>query len=413
MGSKSPQFCRDLGALKDEVEEQTATVINKRKEGKLYFEELYKSLRNVEDVVKKLDEENDLHLAEMVSLLESSGTCISEYESAVSLSRKLKDSSRLLKEELKSMQDLDDRFLTHLKNTTITVHLNHGEMGDLPDIVIPPNPTSQSFLLASHLLLSSLKMDQIIPPSNDPQPPIIIDNNLPLQISNEQQSNTVDIIAEVRPNLGLGNVGMIIAAPDIPRLFPNGYDTSANTFPPEYYNYTRNPHGGIDFLNSVFSMRFSQRGRLLGNILFRPDPTFFREFAHTLGRYCLSTPKRFEVKFVKAFPASFAVMGFSNPNFEMTPLDPQGFLANYRQLPNCDVKGAMDIGFFDYEFEGNTLTSFQLAFLLRDYDAQNLRSYRPPRFGTIIGGEDVVRELSRTRRDERSGFSVTIECYNG
>jgi len=154
MGPKSPQFCHKLQTLKDENENQMVAVFNKRKEAKQYYDELTKSLETVQDTVKKLNEENDLHLAEMVSLLESSGTDISKDESALSLSKKLQESSQLLKQELKKMQDFDD----HLKTTTITVQLNHREKGGLPNIVIPPISDgisiSRSLLLASHLLLS-------------------------------------------------------------------------------------------------------------------------------------------------------------------------------------------------------------------------------------------------------------------
>lgn len=263
MGPKSPQFCRQLQILKDENENQMAAVINKRKEAKQYYDELSKSLETVQDTVKKLNEENDLHLAEMVSLLESSGTDILKDESAVSLSKKLKESSLLLKKELKEMQNFDD----HLKNTTITVHLNHREKGDLPSIVIPPisdgNPTSKSLLLASHLLLSE-------PPTSTPEENVTVAANSSTSNSNNKK--------------GSGFCGL-------------GGDVF-NTYLSETSNGLL-AHPGIDFTKSVFVMRFSQWGRTLGVIQIQPNFDFCRNFGHALGQFSLTSPKQFEAKIEK------------------------------------------------------------------------------------------------------------------
>ncbi len=259
MGPKSPQFCHKLQTLKDENENQMVAVFNKRKEAKQYYDELTKSLETVQDTVKKLNEENDLHLAEMVSLLESSGTNIPKDESALSLSKKLQESSLLLKEELKVAQNLDD----HLKNTTITVQLNHREKGDLPNIIIPPisdgNPVSKSLLLASHLLLSESS-------------------------TAEPEENAANISASSNDEEGSGFFGL---GGDVFTTYLNETSTGLMAAP------------GIDFTKSFFVMSFSQRGRTLGSIQLQPNFHFCRNFGHALGQFSLASPKQFEAKIEK------------------------------------------------------------------------------------------------------------------
>jgi len=164
MGSKSSEFCHNLQELKDTMKNQMALLITKRKGAKKYFNQLSNSVNHVEDSIQKLEEENDLHLAEMVSLLESSETDMPKDESASSLFRKLQESVQLLKDEFKDVEDIEERYLDNLKNTTITVHFKHKEKGDLPPVTIPPlldhqdDENKKSLILASHILLSNLNI---------------------------------------------------------------------------------------------------------------------------------------------------------------------------------------------------------------------------------------------------------------
>jgi len=71
----------------------------------------------------------------------------------------------------------------------------------------------------------------------------------------------------------------------------------------------------------------------------------------------------------------------------------------------------LDAMVVDYSLGENNqnLAAFELVLLLRDvrpYIGQRKRSVR---FGTIVGGEDVLRTLSRLNGAKRSGFSVYIE----
>ena len=65
------------------------------------------------------------------------------------------------------------------------------------------------------------------------------------------------------------------------------------------------------------------------------------------------------------------------------------------------------MGFFDYKSEGSTVTDFQLMFLLGHFNPDHVK--KCPLFGRIVGGEDVLRELSQKRMHERDGFTVSIE----
>ncbi len=382
MGSKSPQFCRQLQIQKEENQNEMAAAINKRKEAKQYYQNLSKSLENVQDTVKRMDEENDLHLAEMISLLESSGMDIPEDETAVSLAKKLQDSSLILKQELKDTPDLDD----HLKNTTITVQLNHREIGYLPDIIIPPisegTSISKYFLLASHLLLSSLNRS-----SNDETSSYYSSFNSQSGSHSSQSSYDSPIDSDVEE--------------DEPQSLFDVFDLSTS--------------GRIDFRASEFVMNFSQRGRVLGSIQLRPDSNFSRNFGHNLGRFGWTSPRDFEAKINKAHPGSFATMYFTNQDFRMNVHErPEAILESYSiciALPRiCAIK-AFDVGFSAMECEGDdTLTGFQLTFLVKDYDA-NRMGKMCPRFGQITAeGGGVLDLLSRKRLNDRDSFTVSIEC---
>lgn len=85
MGSSTPQSMLELQNLKNANETNMAEVIEKRRETKSYLSGLVKALKAVENGIKLLEEENDLHLVEMISLLESGS--VTQNESAQSFAK--------------------------------------------------------------------------------------------------------------------------------------------------------------------------------------------------------------------------------------------------------------------------------------------------------------------------------------
>lgn len=75
---------------------------------------------------------------------------------------------------------------------------------------------------------------------------------------------------------------------------------------------------------------------------------------------------------------------------------------------------ALEVGFHAYDHEGdNTLTRFQLIFLVKDYDARQMGP-TSPLFGWVLGDanvNNVLDLLSRKRVGERGDITVTIQCF--
>ena len=95
--------------------------------------------------------------------------------------------------------------------------------------------------------------------------------------------------------------------------------------------------------------------------------------------------------------------------------DPQGIFEFYRRMgSHCTAGKALQVGFHAFDHEGeNTLTRFQLIFLVKDHDARQMGPISPL-FGWALGDANVNRVLdllSRKRMSERDDFTVTIQCH--
>lgn len=66
---------------------------------------------------------------------------------------------------------------------------------------------------------------------------------------------------------------------------------------------------------------------------------------------------------------------------------------------------------FSYLDHTNDIVKFKLAFLVKPFDTVNANQMKvksSPLFGEVIGGKNVLEELSKVRLSDRSGFKVLI-----
>lgn len=132
MGNKPADFCFQMQQSKEINQSQMEAIIQKRKEAKKYFKTLSTALKLVEQNIKKLADDNHLHLSGMMSHLEVSKLNIPKDETAKSFCKKVKESSDILKQELVDVQQLDDNYLTGLKETKICIDFKDADGDFLP-----------------------------------------------------------------------------------------------------------------------------------------------------------------------------------------------------------------------------------------------------------------------------------------
>ena len=86
MGSKSAEFCQQLCQSKEIDKAQLSSIIEKRKQARTYLNEVSNAHKLVGEAIRRLEEDNNVHFAQMNSLFESAA--ITEDETALSLSLK-------------------------------------------------------------------------------------------------------------------------------------------------------------------------------------------------------------------------------------------------------------------------------------------------------------------------------------
>ncbi len=120
-GYQTSWFLPQIQQCKKANESEMSSIIWKRKEAKKYFETLSTALKLVEQNIKKLEDDNDLHLSGMTSRLEASKSNTPKDETANSLARKVKESSDILNQEWADILKLNGNYLNQLEKTKICV----------------------------------------------------------------------------------------------------------------------------------------------------------------------------------------------------------------------------------------------------------------------------------------------------
>ncbi len=242
METSPPEYCLQIQELRDKNDKDIANIIEKRGEAKKYFNDVSNALKQVEEEVKRMEKENDLHLSKMVSILMEEPTNINESSSIESLATKIKECAKVVEQELAIIKRLQSSYLNNLKNTKITLQFKDPD-GKIRPTEVPvfdegfsPGSGQQgqpkTLAVVSHILLSLLKsrtkIKKVLPPSPSSQ------------------------------------TSIIEATPRIEKTIINE----------------------IDFRYFVFSMNFFHREYSLGTILVRPDSRFYRPFVDSLAQFC-------------------------------------------------------------------------------------------------------------------------------
>lgn len=172
MDSKSPEFCQRLDETNTFNEKRLASIINRRKYIKTYLEEVSLAHKIVGDRIRALEEENDLHFAQMMSLSEHSPV---KGETVASLYNKAIDSKKLLKEERDRVKEFEKTYLPHLNGIETKIGIVCQKRGRLLQSKMPlfepgVKPTNKdqedqmkTLKVSSHILLSLLKIDSAGP----------------------------------------------------------------------------------------------------------------------------------------------------------------------------------------------------------------------------------------------------------
>jgi len=118
----SELHCLELQKIMDNNESQLRNIIEKRMEAKTNYSLVYTALKVMEDEVRKLEDDNDLRVVEMVSLLDRTETVTEKEENVHSLARKVQKETETVKKELTDFMGLEESFLSIIRGIRMPIH---------------------------------------------------------------------------------------------------------------------------------------------------------------------------------------------------------------------------------------------------------------------------------------------------
>lgn len=124
MESSTANLCIDLQKSKKKNEMQLSTIIKKRKEAKICFQQLTHALQSYNETIKNLESQNDSHLDEMVALSKSFESYSTVNETVTSLAQKVMQSSGILKQESQDLKRLETTLLDDIQFSNISVQVD-------------------------------------------------------------------------------------------------------------------------------------------------------------------------------------------------------------------------------------------------------------------------------------------------
>ncbi len=140
----SESHCLELQKIMDNNEGHLRNIIEKRMEGKNIYSLVNIALKLMEDEVRKLEQENDLRIVEIVSFLENPETLIGNEANVQSLAKKVQKDTDTVKKELADFLELEGAFFTIIR-----------DQGLIP--IGGRNSTKITVSVASQILLTLIK----------------------------------------------------------------------------------------------------------------------------------------------------------------------------------------------------------------------------------------------------------------
>jgi hypothetical protein len=290
----------ELLKMKDIGTNKLAMAIQERRKVQEQLALIKKSVQSSEEEVQKLQDDNNLRLAEWISILEGSGSkdgaqdgqpkkelFFSEMMSLVDGSTE-EDTTETLKEKMEKLIELYERNYCEAtaiaseyelrKKLKIAVHLFDENDRRIPTVpwleegfrfqplcpALKGSQVRQDSQLLSHAVFSLLER-QKISLKNELRPKtasaVISPALSPSALQNEHQKRTM-VAAKIL------SVSLPVSVPANGTKFVLGQ-------------------------SSVFILRWFQSGSLKGEICIRPVPTFHLDFVQKLGEFCYKSPKVF------------------------------------------------------------------------------------------------------------------------
>lgn len=256
LGTASPESITKLMDQQQIGKTQMATIIEKRREAQSYFSQLLAGLKTIEDGVKRVQEENDLHLAQIASLLES--TTANQDETFQSFSKRVTDIAKLVKKEAVDVQFIEDLYLKH-KNSKISVQFKDDQGRFLPTLPIFDQGFTRRELQDRHDVYS--------------QGPLIVAGQIFLSAVHEN---------------------------------PDKFTPQANPPQPTVASIQPSTQNPFEISSWVLKMEISRYGRFIGTVVIQPDPGFDDSLMMELIECCW-TPTTFQAEIEKVSNFPFAI----------------------------------------------------------------------------------------------------------
>ncbi|XP_046448107.1 uncharacterized protein LOC124196896 isoform X2 [Daphnia pulex] len=407
----------ELIKMRDSGFNKLALAIQKRKEVQEQVGLVLKSLCAAEEEVTKFQDENNLCLVEMISILEanagSSSTKTNPPEKDLILSELMSlvegstsnDTPETLKQKMSKSVEMYEQKLEEAtaiaartnSKTKIRVHLTDENGIPIPtggeqEIGLQPIAQAldgpqilQDSILLSHTVVASLKRQSNL--GKTQKPAASASAATALSVPPPAPSNN--------DRFFIGN----LPSKFILRLFEN-FDSVTGT----RENRDRNSLGVPK-----------------GEVHIRPVPTFHPEFVKQLGNFCYKSPKKFFSTIDKAMSGVFVLFSMNHSKFK--PAVPSmighdsGENRSYDQLYDFAAIDINDVGIDLVKTSAGKVIGWSFVFILEDSEHfQNRKNLHgsvsdSELFGRVINHHslDCMNQLSRVSRAERDHYFLTLE----
>ncbi len=158
----SESHCLELQKIMDNNESQLRNVVEKRMEAKTYYNLAYTALKVIENEVKKLEENNELRVLEILSLLNRAESVTEKQINIQSLAMKVQEETETVKMQLKDFLLLEESFVSIIREIKMPVQsMNGGGVTTSSPIPRFGEETKMNISIASEILLTLIKSSAV------------------------------------------------------------------------------------------------------------------------------------------------------------------------------------------------------------------------------------------------------------
>ncbi|XP_046447948.1 uncharacterized protein LOC124196775 [Daphnia pulex] len=422
----------ELLAMKDSGTNKLAMAIQERQKVQEQLALIMKSIQCSGEEVQKLQDENNLRMTEMVSVLERNGSktdsqdvaekkslFFSELMSLVDGST-ADDTTETLKQKMTTLVEMHEQQLCEAtavaseydfrRKVKITVHLydeNDQLIPTLPLLekgfrfqplspALKGNPIRQDSLLLSYAVFSLLQRQKIPLNIKEPQQSAVAaSNSSSTTTTAKDPKKKPKTIAKIEKEIKLTIESSPVTLP--PSVFPSSS------------KFVLNP-------TSVFILRLFHTGNLYGEIRFNPvlRLPWIMELMQKLGDFCFQSQKIFCNAIDKVVPRVYVLFPITNQQFQ--PEIPNAIDTN--KMSTYDLKADLidEVGITLVKTSSGKVTGWSFVFPLEEFrnpknEIHVKKLLANDLFGRVISHNmlESVTKLSLTNKLERTNYTVTIE----